>query len=205
MSLISRRKKASFSIASRATCRPLPSAGRIPPPPNAASESTPTSRRWRRPWMRCARSPAARMSTSGDRARAASPCRHAHLAARGERKIHSATVAVCLLDMAATQNTTAGLFVTPESIIAAKSASQLAGVVEGRELARMFAWMRPNDLIWNYWVNNYLLGNAPPAFDVLYWNNDTTRLPAQLHADFLDLVDTNPFVNPGRLKVCGTR
>jgi polyhydroxyalkanoate synthase len=128
----------------------------------------------------------------------------AHLAARGETKVHSATVAVCLLDMAATQNTTAGLFVTPESIVAAKRASQLAGVVEGQELARMFAWMRPNDLIWNYWVNNYLLGNAPPAFDVLYWNNDTTRLPAQLHADFLDLIDTNPFVNPGELKVRGT-
>jgi polyhydroxyalkanoate synthase len=128
----------------------------------------------------------------------------AHLAARGETKVHSATVAVCLLDMAVTQNTTAGLFVSPESIAAAKSASQLAGVVEGQELARMFAWMRPNDLIWNYWVNNYLLGNAPPAFDVLYWNNDTTRLPARLHADFLDLIDPNPFVNPGRLEVRGT-
>jgi polyhydroxyalkanoate synthase len=68
----------------------------------------------------------------------------------------------------------------------------------------MFAWMRPNDLIWNYWVNNYLLGNAPPAFDVLYWNNDTTRLPARLHADFLNLIDTNPFVNAGRLAVRGT-
>ena len=96
------------------------------------------------------------------------------------------------------------MFVTPESIVAAKSASQLAGVVEGQELARMFAWMRPNDLIWNYWVNNYLLGNAPPAFDILYWNNDTTRLPARLHADFLDLIDANPYVNAGRLKVCGT-
>jgi polyhydroxyalkanoate synthase subunit PhaC len=128
----------------------------------------------------------------------------AHLAARGEAKVHSATVAVCLLDMAATANTTAGLFVTPESITAAKQASQLTGVVEGQELARMFAWMRPNDLIWNYWVNNYLLGNAPPAFDVLYWNNDTTRLPARLHADFLDLIDANPFVNGGRLLVRGT-
>jgi polyhydroxyalkanoate synthase len=127
-----------------------------------------------------------------------------HLAARGEAKVHSATVAVCLLDMSATQNTTAGLFVTPESITAAKHASQLTGVVDGQELARMFAWMRPNDLIWNYWVNNYLLGNAPPAFDVLYWNNDTTRLPAQLHADFLDLIDANPFVNAGRLTVRGT-
>jgi len=128
----------------------------------------------------------------------------AHLAARGERKVHSATVAVCVLDMAVAQNTTAGLFVTPESILAAKSASQLAGVLEGRELARMFAWMRPNDLIWNYWVNNYLMGNTPPVFDVLYWNNDTTRLAARLHGDFLDLIDTNPFVDAGTLEVRGT-
>jgi polyhydroxyalkanoate synthase len=127
----------------------------------------------------------------------------ANLAARGEPKVHSATVAVCVLDMAVAQNTTAGMFVTPESIVAAKSASQLAGVVEGQELARMFAWMRPNDLIWNYWVNNYLLGNAPPAFDILYWNNDTTRLPARLHADFLDLIGADPYVNPGRLEVRG--
>jgi len=127
-----------------------------------------------------------------------------HLAARGERKVRSATVAVCVLDMAVTENSTAGIFVTPETIIAAKSASQLTGVLEGRELARMFAWMRPNDLIWSYWVNNYLLGNAPPAFDILYWNNDTTRLPAKLHADFLDLIGTNPYVNAGRLEVCGT-
>ncbi|HML08464.1 MAG TPA: alpha/beta fold hydrolase [Xanthobacteraceae bacterium] len=126
-----------------------------------------------------------------------------NLAARGEHKVHSATVAVCVLDMAVAENTTAGIFVTPESIIAAKTASQLAGVLEGRELARMFAWMRPNDLIWNYWVNNYLLGNVPPAFDILYWNNDTTRLPARLHADLLDLIDTNPYVNAGRLKVRG--
>src|SRR6516164_6230639 len=128
----------------------------------------------------------------------------ANLAARDEQKVHSATVAVCVLDMAVAQNTTAGIFVTPDSIVAAKSASQVAGVVEGRELARMFAWMRPNDLIWNYWVNNYLLGNAPPAFDILYWNNDTTRLPARLHADFLDLIGANPFVNAGRIKVRGT-
>jgi polyhydroxyalkanoate synthase len=128
----------------------------------------------------------------------------ANLAARGKAKVHSATIAVCLLDMAAVQNTKAGMFVTPESITAAKSASRLAGVIEGHALARMFAWMRPNDLIWNYWVNNYLLGNAPPASDILFWNNDTTRLPAQLHADFLDLIDANPFVNAGRRKVRGT-
>src|SRR6478609_4342164 len=128
----------------------------------------------------------------------------ANLAARSEAKVHSATVTVCLLDMAATQDTASGIFVTPASVVAAKQASQLAGVLEGQELARMFAWMRPNDLIWNYWVNNYLLGNAPPAFDILYWNNDTTRLPARLHGDFLDLLTTNPFVNPDQLVVRGT-
>ena len=69
----------------------------------------------------------------------------------------------------------------------------------------MFAWMRPNDLIWNYVVNNYLLGNDPPAHDILYWNNDTTRLPARLHADFLDLFETNPFAHPGKLRVRGRR
>jgi polyhydroxyalkanoate synthase len=128
----------------------------------------------------------------------------ATLAARGEAKVHSATVAVCMLDMAVAQGTTAGAFVSPKAIAAAKAASRLAGVLEGRELARMFAWMRPNDLIWNYWVNNYLMGNAPPAYDVLYWNNDTTRLPARLHGDFLDLIGSDPFVNGGSVTLGGT-
>jgi polyhydroxyalkanoate synthase len=128
----------------------------------------------------------------------------AHLAARGERKVHNVTVAVCMLDMAVAQATTLGAFITAEAIAAAKEASRLAGFVDGQELARMFAWMRPNDLIWNYWVNNYLLGNTPPAFDILFWNSDTTRLPAQLHADYLDLIVTNPFANPGRLSIRGT-
>jgi poly[(R)-3-hydroxyalkanoate] polymerase subunit PhaC len=128
----------------------------------------------------------------------------AQLAARRKTKVRSATVGVCVLDMAVAQSTALGTFVTAETITAAKEASRLIGFVDGQEMARMFAWMRPNDLIWNYWVNNYLMGNAPPAFDVLYWNSDTTRLPAKLHADFLDLIFTNPFVNPGQLAVCGT-
>ena len=84
-----------------------------------------------------------------------------------------------------------------------KLASSSRGVLDGQDMAKMFAWMRPNDLIWNYWVNNYLMGNAPPAFDVLYWNADTTRLPAGLHGDFLDMIYTNPFLNPGEMVVGG--
>ena len=70
-------------------------------------------------------------------------------------------------------------------------------------MAKVFAWLRPNDLVWNYWVNNYLLGQNPPAFDILYWNSDTTRLPAGLHSDFLDLSLTNGLVE-GTLDVLGT-
>jgi polyhydroxyalkanoate synthase len=94
--------------------------------------------------------------------------------------------------------------VTPETIEAARQASGLRGVLDGQELSKVFAWMRPNDLIWNYWVNNYLLGNAPPAFDILFWNSDTTSLPARLHSDFLDLFLSNPFRNPGALSIANT-
>ena len=69
---------------------------------------------------------------------------------------------------------------------------------------RSFAWLRPGDLVWNYWVNNYLLGKKPPAFDVLYWNADTTRMTASLHADFVDLSMNNTLVTPGALTVQGT-
>ena len=126
------------------------------------------------------------------------------LAAEGKpEKINSVILAVCVLDtMASTDNDMAAL-VTPETVKAAKAMSESRGVLDGQDMAKMFAWMRPNDLIWNYWVNNYLLGNAPPAFDVLYWNADTTRLPAGLHGDFLDMIYSNPFLNPGEMVVGG--
>lgn len=118
-------------------------------------------------------------------------------------KINQVILAVCVLDtMASTDNDMAAL-VTPETVAAAKMASQARGVLDGQDMAKMFAWMRPNDLIWNYWVNNYLLGNAPPAFDVLFWNADTTRLPAGLHGDFLDMIYSNPFLADGTSEVGG--
>ena len=118
-------------------------------------------------------------------------------------KIRNMVLAVCLLDPNTADESTFGCLMTPETMRAAKETSRLRGLVDGHELSRMFAWMRPNDLIWNYWVNNYLLGNQPPAFDILYWNADTTRLPARLHGDYLDLYFTNPFVNAEKLALNG--
>ncbi|MHC2255551.1 polyhydroxyalkanoate synthase [Bradyrhizobium embrapense] len=123
----------------------------------------------------------------------------ATLGSATEKKIKNLVLAVCLLDPNSAEESTFGCLMTPETMRAAKATSQLRGIVDGHDLARMFAWMRPNDLIWNYWVNNYLLGNQPPAFDILYWNADTTRLPAGLHGDYLDLYFSNPFVNAGKL------
>jgi len=128
-----------------------------------------------------------------------------YLAAGRQGKVHAATLAVCVLDTAAMLNTTAGLFVSAVTIKAAKAASRKRGGVEGTDLARMFAWMRPNDLVWNYVVNNYLLGNEPPAHEILFWNNDSTRLPARLHADFLDLFEANPFPSSDKLRVRGRK
>ena len=64
--------------------------------------------------------------------------------------------------------------------------------------------MRPNDLVWNYWVNNYLMGQDPPVFDILSWNADGTNLPAALHAQFLDIFEHNPLPEPGAIEVLGT-
>ncbi|QPF83777.1 alpha/beta fold hydrolase [Bradyrhizobium genosp. L] len=123
----------------------------------------------------------------------------AYFATLGSTKIKNLVLAVCLLDPNSADESAFGCLMTPETMRAAKASSQLRGIVDGHDLARMFAWMRPNDLIWNYWVNNYLLGNQPPAFDILYWNADTTRLPAALHGDYLDLYFSNPFVNADKL------
>jgi polyhydroxyalkanoate synthase len=85
----------------------------------------------------------------------------------------------------------------------AKAKSARKGYLDGRELAEVFAWLRPGDLVWNYWVNNYLLGKRPPAFDILFWNSDTTRMTAALHADFVDLAMANSLTRPGGLTVLG--
>ena len=125
-----------------------------------------------------------------------------HLAAREDGRVHSATFGVTMLD------TSVGSLMrdlaSDRAVAAAGWRSRRRGYLDGRDMARVFAWMRPNDLVWNYWVNNYLMGNDPPAFDVLYWNSDTTRLPAALHAEYLDLFQRNPLVGAGEISVLGT-
>ena len=126
-----------------------------------------------------------------------------HLQAKRQlRRISSATYLVSLLD--SQLDSPATLFADEQTLEAAKRRSYQQGVLEGRDMAKVFAWMRPNDLIWSYFVNNYLLGKEPPAFDILYWNNDNTRLPAAFHGDLLDFFKHNPLTHPGGLEVCGT-
>lgn len=99
---------------------------------------------------------------------------------------------------------TASALTTETVIRSAIAKSQRKGYLDGRSLAEIFAWLRPSDLIWNYWVNNYLEGKTPPKFDILYWNADTTRMPAALHRDFLEASAGNKFAIPDAVKVLGT-
>ena len=127
----------------------------------------------------------------------------AHLAALGEEdRINSTTMFVTLLDTDV--KGPLFLFATPQLLELAKLVSRPTGVINGWQLGSTFAWLRPNDLVWNYWVNNYLLGQDPPAFDILAWNADTTRLPTALHRQMLDMVEGNQMVHPGGMTVLGT-
>jgi polyhydroxyalkanoate synthase len=132
-----------------------------------------------------------------------SACALAHLAAIGEQdKIGALTLMVCALDQS--RMGTVGAFASRELGAAAVAESARKGYVDGRALEGVFAWLRPNDLVWNYFVNNYLLGKEPPAFDILYWNQDTVRLSAGLHRDFIRLGLENALTYPGEAEVLGT-
>ncbi|MDO8423677.1 MAG: alpha/beta fold hydrolase [Parvibaculum sp.] len=125
-----------------------------------------------------------------------------HLAAEGDKRVKSATFWVCVLDPQM-EDSDVGALVTKRGIDMARQRSAKKGILSGNDLSRVFAWLRPNDLVWNYVVNNYLHGQKPPAFDVLFWNNDSTNLTATLHSDYLSLYDTKPFANPGTVEMLG--
>ena len=124
------------------------------------------------------------------------------LAARGEQPAASLTLLTTMLDFADTGDI--DIFVDEPSVAARESAIGKGGLLEGRELATMFSSLRPNDLIWPYVSGNYLLGNTPPAFDILYWNADSTGLPGPMACWYLrNTYLENKLRIPGELKICG--
>lgn len=126
-----------------------------------------------------------------------------HLAATHNNLINAATLAVTLLDTEVSSSL--NMFASRRTVSAAIRRSQRKGVLYGKTLAAVFSWLRPNDLVWKYWVSNYLLGNNPPAFDILAWNADTTNLPATLHAEFLHMWVDNVLMKPGSFEMLGTQ
>ncbi len=126
-----------------------------------------------------------------------------HLEATGRLdRIRSLTLLVNMLDTAAPS--TLGSLASRRSIDAAVAKARRQGVHSGRDMSRLFAWLRPNDLVWNYAINNWLLGQDPPAFDVLAWNADSTELPAALYEQYLQMYEGNLLREPGGLTILGT-
>ena len=126
-----------------------------------------------------------------------------HLAAVGRlEQAASVTLGVCVIDNK--HSNVVGALATEQVRNAAAAASAKKGYLDGRDLASVFLWLRPNDLIWPYVVNNWLLGKEPPTFDILYWNADTTRMPAALHRDFLEISTHNSMCRPGGVTVLGS-
>jgi len=127
----------------------------------------------------------------------------AHLAAIGDLdRIAGLSMLVTVLDQ--TRAGTIGALSDERSTNAATARSARKGYLDGAVLSEVFAWLRPRDLVWNYWVNNYLLGRSPPAFDILAWNADSTRMPAKLHRDFIDIAQNNKLTEPGAATMCGS-
>ncbi len=125
-----------------------------------------------------------------------------HLAVTGDPRVASAAFAVTLLDF--DSRAPLGAFSSPRLLDLAAGRSRRGGVITAQSLSSVFSWMRPDDLVFPYVVNNWLLGQDPPVFDILAWNADGTNLPACLHAQFLDLFRENLLCR-GEVEVLGTR
>jgi polyhydroxyalkanoate synthase len=126
----------------------------------------------------------------------------AYLADKGKDTIN--TLALCVTMLNWKVDASIGAFRLPAMLSVAKAQSEMKGVLGGNDLHKVFTWLRPNDLVWNYWVNNYLMGDTPSAFDILAWNKDNTNLPAQLHKDFLRIFEENLLIEPGQFEAMGT-
>jgi polyhydroxyalkanoate synthase subunit PhaC len=131
------------------------------------------------------------------------------LAARGEQPAHSVTLLTTLLDFESTG--ILDIFIDEASVqlremTIGEQAPTGPGLLKGKELATTFSFLRPNDLVWNYVVGNYLKGETPPPFDLLYWNGDSTNLPGPMYCWYLrHMYLQNELKKPGALTVCGEK
>ncbi len=127
----------------------------------------------------------------------------AYLKAKDEsKKVKSATFLTAQVDFAEAGDLK--LFSGPETMMLLDKLTAEKGYLDGRYMAATFNLLRGRDLIWNYVVNNYLLGEEPPPFDLLYWNSDTTNLPARWHRAYLeDLYEGNKLASKGAISVGG--
>jgi len=107
----------------------------------------------------------------------------AALAARGERPVAALTLMTTLLDFE--EPGVLGVFIDPAQVAWREQTLGDGGLMTGQELSTTFSFLRPNDLVWNYVVSNYLKGQSPPPFDLLYWNSDSTNLPGPLYCWYL--------------------
>jgi polyhydroxyalkanoate synthase len=124
------------------------------------------------------------------------------LAARGEKPVSSVTFLTSLLDFSDTG--ILDIFIDETAVKFREMQMGQGGLLKGQDLASTFSFLRPNDLVWNYVVGNYLKGETPPPFDLLYWNSDSTNLPGPFYAWYLrNTYFENNLVKPGKLTVCG--
>jgi polyhydroxyalkanoate synthase len=131
------------------------------------------------------------------------------LAARGEQPAHSVTLLTTLLDFESTGILDIFIdeaMVQMREMTLGEQAPAGPGLLKGQELATTFSFLRPNDLVWNYVVANYLKGESPPPFDLLYWNGDSTNLPGPMYCWYLrHMYLQNELKKPGALTVCGEK
>ena len=126
------------------------------------------------------------------------------LAARGEKPVASATLLTSMLDFADTG--VLDVFIDEAFVKYREQEMGKGGLMKGQDLASTFSFLRPNDLVWNYVVGNYLKGETPPPFDLLYWNSDSTNLPGPYYAWYLrNTYLENNLTKPGKATVCGQK
>jgi polyhydroxyalkanoate synthase len=126
------------------------------------------------------------------------------LAARGEKPAASATLLTTLVDF--TDTGILDVFIDENFVKYREMQMGKGGLLKGQDLASTFSFLRPNDLVWNYVVGNYLKGETPPPFDLLYWNSDSTNLPGPFYAWYLrNTYLENNLVKPGKATVCGVK